>query len=167
MEIQRGRSADALGLADELVNIGDKLREGSEAPFARVLRSLAAYLNGERDESASLDAALRDLRAADAKHRLAYALTRAAEEDLRNGVADRAKERSSEALAIARALGQPSEIALAHIVLARAASAAGDDATLKRQLTDLATESLRGVSAEVREILESLLTGAGGRLDDR
>ena len=59
-----------------LVELGDKLREGSERPFAHALDALCHYALA--DDAAPLEAALEDLRAADAKHRLAYMLTRAA-----------------------------------------------------------------------------------------
>src|SRR5690606_39254598 len=74
---------DALGAADtlarELLRLGERLREGSELPFARVLSALVALGLGDDSSDEALTAALDALRDADAKHRLVYALTRAAE----------------------------------------------------------------------------------------
>ena len=73
IDLQRGRLEDARARGCELLALGDKLREGSEAPFARALDGLCDYAIDDRCER--LDGALADLRVADAKHRLAYVLT--------------------------------------------------------------------------------------------
>jgi DNA-binding SARP family transcriptional activator/pimeloyl-ACP methyl ester carboxylesterase/tetratricopeptide (TPR) repeat protein len=44
VELQRGGYAEAGRLCDELLAIGEKLREGSEAPFARALCALIRYI---------------------------------------------------------------------------------------------------------------------------
>jgi hypothetical protein len=93
------------------------------------------------------------LRTADAKHRLALTLTRAACLDLaarRHELADR---RAREALDAARALDRPSEVALALGVIARAASALGDGARALRAQKELEAHDLSYVSAEVRRWL--------------
>ena len=60
------------------------------------------------------------LRAADAKHRLAYTLTRAALLDVERDRPQNAIARASEALGYAEALDRATEIVLAHAALARA-----------------------------------------------
>jgi DNA-binding SARP family transcriptional activator/tetratricopeptide (TPR) repeat protein len=161
LELQRERCADACALSEELVTIGDKLREGSEAPFARALSALSHYAMGEEEALANLEQALEALEHADAKHRLAYALTRAADIDLRRGNAELARTRAAEALDVAGLLGRPSEIALAHVALARAASALSDHEGVKRHLDELGHERLGGVSAHVRRAVETLLAEDG------
>jgi hypothetical protein len=77
IDFQLGRFEDARERSRDLLALGDKLREGSEEPFARAMAALCEHAVG--DASDTLDAALADLRIADAKHRLAYILTRAAQ----------------------------------------------------------------------------------------
>jgi hypothetical protein len=124
IDFERGRLESALARCLTLVEIGEKLREGSEAPFARALESLCRYAID--DQGAGLDAALEELRAADAKHRLAYALTRAALLDVERGRANLAIERAREALGCAEALERSTDIVLAHVALAEAHRAAGN-----------------------------------------
>ena len=93
-------------------------REGSERPFARALDALCHYALA--DDPLPLDSALTELRAADAKQRLAYTLTRAALLDVERQRPDAAAARASEALGYAEALDRATEIVLAHAALARA-----------------------------------------------
>jgi DNA-binding SARP family transcriptional activator/tetratricopeptide (TPR) repeat protein len=124
IDLERGRLDSALSRCSALLEIGEKLREGSEAPFARALQGLCQYAMD--DEGAALEAALEDLRIADAKHRLAYVLTRAALLDVERGRTDLALERAGEALRCAEALERATDMLLAHVALAQAHRAAGD-----------------------------------------
>jgi DNA-binding SARP family transcriptional activator len=124
IEIERGRPQSARAHCAVLMELGEKLREGSERPFARALDALCEYAIA--DNPAPLEAALEDLRSADAKYRLAYILTRAALIDLERQRPQAAVERASEALACAEALDRATEIMLAHFVLARALHAVND-----------------------------------------
>jgi RecA/RadA recombinase len=116
--------------------LADKLREGSEGPFARTVTALARYGLGQAAEQ-ELEAGLHALRMADAKHRLAYALTHAALLDLRLQRPAQARERCLEALPIARLLDRPSETLLALTLLARAALDLGDRAEHQARLAEL------------------------------
>ena len=156
-EMQRRRYPDAIALSGDLVAIGEKLREGSERPTARALAALARYAAGEVDQSAVLESALEDLRLADAKHRLGFVLTRAALIDLDRDEVGLAQKRATEALWIAELLERPTEIALAHVALAKAAAAGGDDDALRRHIGALGDRSLRDVSAPVRQTIEEAL----------
>ncbi len=156
-EFQRGRYDDAAALSDDLVAIGEKLREGSEAPTARALAALARYAAGEINQSAVLETALEDLKLADAKHRLGYVLTRAALIDLDRNEAGLAQKRATEALWIAELLERPTEIALAHVALAKAAAAGGDEEALRHHIGALGDRSLRDVSVPVRQTIEEVL----------
>jgi len=124
IEIERGRPQSARAHCAVLMELGEKLREGSERPFARALDALCEYAMA--DKPAPLETALEDLRNADAKYRLAYILTRAALVDLERQRPQAAIERASEALACAEALDRATEIMLAHFALARALHAVND-----------------------------------------
>jgi len=116
IEFQRGRYEDALTYCRALVEIGDKLRVGSEGPFARALEALCEYaLNDTGDK---LEPALKDLRDVDAKYRLSYALTRAAQLDCERGRFEDASRRAQEALGYAELLNRMTEMALARAILA-------------------------------------------------
>jgi tetratricopeptide (TPR) repeat protein len=141
IEIERGRPDLARAYCGALVEIGEKLRDGSERPFAHALAGLCHYAIA--DETAPLDSALEDLRAADAKHRLAYTLTRAALLDVERQRPEAATARASEALAYAEALDRPTEVMLALVALARAREAAHDTAGRAKHAATLA--KLEGV----------------------
>jgi len=98
--------------------LGEKLREGSEKPYARAMLGLCNYAID--DEAEGLDAALADLRVADAKHRLAYILTQAALIDCERGRIGQAGDRAVEALEYATLLERPTEMLLARALLAHA-----------------------------------------------
>jgi len=124
LDFQRGRFAAAGERCDELLVLGDKLRGGSEEPFARAIMGLRTYALDDNAEA--LNAALGDLRAADAKHRLAYVLTRAAVLDCERGRAKLATERASEALGYATLLSRATEVLLANAVLSHQCNELGD-----------------------------------------
>jgi hypothetical protein len=151
---------ESLRLAFELEELGRKLREGSEAPFARALVALARHALGEAEASCALDAALEELRVVDAKLRLTYTLTRAAQVDLERGDSRSARGRAEEARRTIEALGRPTETLLAGLTLARACRQAGDEAETQRVLRGLKGAGLAGASAPARRELEEL---EGGR----
>src|SRR5690606_32259371 len=91
-------------LAEELDRLGTRLRDGSEAPFARALVALARHGLGEEAAVPALEQALDELRDVDAKYRLAYVLTRTAQIDLDRNDAETARRRAEEALQLARTL---------------------------------------------------------------
>ena len=124
IDIQRGRYKQAGERCLELKRIGEKLPEGSEAPFAHSLAGLCVY--AESGDFDPLDRALESLRIADAKFRLAYAQTRAALLDIEFGRFETAIERATEALSCATVLERPTETLLANAVLANAHRQLGD-----------------------------------------
>jgi hypothetical protein len=73
-----------------------------------------------------LDEALADVRVADAKHRLAYLLTRAAVIDCERGRQQSALARAEEALAYAELLERATETRIANAVLAHCYAAASE-----------------------------------------
>jgi DNA-binding SARP family transcriptional activator len=152
---QQGRWQEARQLADALVALGAKLREGSEAPFARALLALSDHALGDPHAARALDAAVEELRLSDAKLRLAYTLTRAARIDLLRGDAVRAQQRAHEARGTVAVLGRPSETLLAGVTMVRACREAGDAREAERVRQELEAGSFGGASAfAIRELAE-------------
>jgi DNA-binding SARP family transcriptional activator len=154
IDLQRGRVHEAKERCSDLLALGEKLRGGSEEPFARALLGLCTYALD--DDAAPLAAALDDLRIADAKHRLAYVLTRAALVDCERGRQEPAIERAAEALGYAQLLERATEALLASAVLAHCHRATGSESLA----TKFIQESQRlepDAAVWAREILAGLL----------
>ncbi len=156
---EQGAWTEARRLAVELDTLGEKLREGSEAPFARALLALSRHALGEPGAEADLDSALEELRAADAKLRLAYTLTRAARLDLGRGRPLPARRRAEEARGAAQALARPTETLLAGVTLARACRELADDEEAERLLEALRSRAAPGAADLARRELADLLGG--------
>jgi hypothetical protein len=154
---QQGSWDEALRLGSELEALAGKLRKGSEGPFARALVFLSRYALGAPGAGPALDAAIDELRVEDAKARLAYALTRAAQLDLERGDARRARARGEEARRMAAAVGRPTEELLAGVTLARACRASGEEAAARGIARELAAAGYAGAAAHARRELEALL----------
>lgn len=154
LELQRGRFEHARAHCDELLALGDKLRGGSEEPYARAMTGLCDYAID--DEAEGLDAALADLRVADAKHRLAYVLTRAAMIDCERGRAESATARATEALGYATLLERPTEMLLANAVLSRDCELAGNREGAARFAHEVERLSRGGAATWTRDILSRL-----------
>jgi len=145
IEFQQGRYEEAKVYCKTLETIGQKLRVGSEGPFAQALTALCDY--AINDDSEKLGAALESLRIVDAKHRLAYTLTRAAQLDYERGRLDDAERRATEALEYATLLHRATEMALARAILSRTSrdnnnpeAAAEHDAAIKElEMAGIAT----------------------------
>jgi tetratricopeptide (TPR) repeat protein len=158
IDLQRGRVREAKERCAELLALGEKLRGGSEEPFARALLGLCTYALD--DDAEPLAAALHDLRVADAKHRLAYVLTRAALVDCERRRHKHAIERASEALGYAQLLERATESLLASAVLSHCHRMTGAVALATR----FGQESARleaAAAAWVEEIVAGLLDTAG------
>jgi DNA-binding SARP family transcriptional activator len=136
IDLERGDYRTARDRCKDLIDIGTKLRFGSEGPFARALSAICTYAIDAQGDN--LESAFGDLREADAKHRLAYALTRAAMIDLERGQYKTAIERANESLENAGVLDRATDMLLAHVVLARAHQAIDDEAAFKRHAASIA-----------------------------
>lgn len=158
LDLQRGALKEAREHCAELRALGDKLRGGSEEPFARAMAGLCIY--AIEDKADGLEAALGDLRAADAKHRLTYILTRAAMIDCERGRVDSANKRATEALGYATLLDRATEMLLANAVLSRDCAAVGDRKGAARFAKKVESISAAGAAAWTRDIVERL-TGQG------
>ncbi len=143
--IQRGQFDEAQRRCAELLELGRRLREGSEAPFACALDGLCAY--ALTDDSTALEQALEDLRIADAKHRLAFVLTRAAFLDYERHRLEASLARATEALEYSELLQRPTETMLAHLVLGLALRASGQTAEADRHAAATAALEAAGVAA--------------------
>jgi hypothetical protein len=154
LDLQRGRPAQARERCEELLTLGDKLRGGSEEPFARAMAGLCAYAID--DEAEGLEAALADLRIADAKHRLAYILTRAALLDCERGRVDTATQRATEALGYATLLERATEMLLANAVLAHECSVTGDRKGAARFAKEVERVRALGAAAWTQDIAARL-----------
>ena len=160
---QQGDWAGARRLAVELDALGGKLREGSEAPFARALLALCRHALGEAGAEDALETALEELRGADAKLRLAYALTRAARLDLERCRPGPARVRAAEARGAAEALARPTEALLAKVTLVRACRELAEHSEAGRLLGELHAVAAVG-AAEIarREVADLLAEAARG-----
>jgi len=154
IDIERGRFEAARSRCDELLSIGVRLREGSEAPFARALQGLCVYAMD--DDAGPLATALEALRVADAKNRLAYTLTRAALIDLERGRLDEAIARATEALEYAAMLERTTEMALAHAVLGLAYSSSGNEARSAEHVSAIGKLEQSLIAAWARKHIDKL-----------
>ncbi len=152
LSLLRGEQERAAGYARELAVIGDKLREGSEAPVARALLALCHYRAGAADSLGTLEDAIVRLREVDAKQRLSFVLTQLALLELERGELERAQARTAEALELAEALEQASEVALARALLLRIARLQKNEAEVERHRKALT--QLRGYAHHVRTVVE-------------
>ena len=153
IEFQCGRYDAAREYCRNLQAIGEKIRVGSEAPFSRALGALCEF--ALHDSNENLEPSLDELRSVDAKHRLAYTLTRAAQIDCERGRHEDAARRAAEALEYATLLERPTEMILARAILSRASREAGDMKMAERHdlaITQLATGGVaRWASAYVQQ----------------
>jgi hypothetical protein len=160
IDFERGRIDSACARCAALVEIGDRLREGSEAPFAQALQALCRYARG--DDSGPMEAALQALRLADAKYRLAYILTRTALLDIDRGRPTEALARATEALECASVLDRATEMLLAHLALARAHRTLGEAAEYRRHAAAIADLADAPVAVWARQRAQTLATAAAG-----
>lgn len=154
LELQRGHRPQARERCAELLALGRKLREGSEEPFARAMLGLCDYAMDA--DPTGLEAGLGDLRVADAKHRLAYLLTRAALLDCERGQVHSAVERATEALGYATLLERPTEMLIANAVLSHARAARGDRKTAAGYAREVGRLASAGAAAWTGDICASL-----------
>jgi hypothetical protein len=159
---QQGDWAGARRLAVDLAGLGERLREGSEAPFARALLALSRRALDEPGAEEALESAIEELRRVDAKLRLAYTLTRAARLDLARERATTARERAREARAAAAALARPTETLLAGLTLWRACCDLGEPA--EGMLRELRASAAGAAEAARREL--ALLSGDVARAQE-
>jgi DNA-binding SARP family transcriptional activator len=158
IEIERGDYPAALRHSHTLMDIGSRLREGSEGPLAQALEQLCEYAIEGADRG--LDDALQALRQADAKHRLTVVLNRAAPLDISADRLDVAQARASEALQLSRLMVRPSETLQAHVNLAQALLR-HDDVQSADHLAAVREQAAGQVASWARQRAQQLLTARG------
>jgi tetratricopeptide (TPR) repeat protein len=151
VEMERGDYATAVQYAGNLVAIGERMRDGSERPFSHALQALCNAIRSGEEEECVLEPALHELRAADAKQRLAFLLNRAAIQYLQRGDLQKANACASEALQLAHIMERPSELLQAYITLEH----------VHRRNRDLAPDSVRN------HIEQLAAAGVAGWVKDR
>ncbi|PXX99340.1 hypothetical protein [Halomonas sp. LBP4] len=155
IDVECSRFAAARSRCATLMEIGERLRDGSEAPFARAAEALCRYAID--DDPSPLEESLPALRHADAKHRLSYLLAHAALLDIERGRPTAAMPRAGEALAHAQTLERATEQLLAHYVLAEAHRAAGDTVARRRHAAAMAELERAPVARWARHRVADLL----------
>ncbi|MGB8330892.1 MAG: AAA family ATPase [Polyangiales bacterium] len=158
VSIVRQDQDGACAYAKELAVIGEKLREGSERPLGRAMLALCQYRKNGADYRLVLDDAIQSLRDVDAKQRLAFVLTQVASIESERGQLDTAAARAEEAVELAGVLEQPSEVALARVVLLRIARVRRDGAAMREQGEKL--RQLTGYSKHVAAMVERELAAS-------
>ncbi|TNE86095.1 MAG: hypothetical protein EP330_23330 [Deltaproteobacteria bacterium] len=135
--LHQGRPLEAEMLALDLVRIGDRIREGSEAAFARVLLGLARLAGGDARAFPEVAEGIDALELADARSRVGYSQTRLAGHALAMGRAEEAAVRAQAGLDAALLLRRPSEEVFARVQLAKVAMARGDRDAVEAQRVSL------------------------------
>jgi DNA-binding SARP family transcriptional activator/tetratricopeptide (TPR) repeat protein len=162
-DLHEGRYGQATAQCEELLAIGERLREGSEAPFARTLCALSRCAASDEADSTEFEARLSELRAADSKQRLVVALTTAAAIALDKGEPERAGRWAAEARELAQALGRRTDAVVALALLARSAQARGDDAAHSAHTEELGTLLGPDVAAHAVRLARGIAGAASGR----
>ena len=135
IEIEKGDYQAAAIRCKTLLSLGEKLRQGSEGPFAHAIEALCEYALNENDNG--IESALQELRDVDAKQRLAYLLNRSSQLDLQAGRIETAVERANEALQNAEILDRASEIIMARMVLVEACQRQHDPTNCRKHVQAL------------------------------
>jgi DNA-binding SARP family transcriptional activator/tetratricopeptide (TPR) repeat protein len=169
LALEQGDVQSARALCPLLLELAMKMGEGSERPIAEALESLARVLQGDGTAEDALELALGRVRDADAKAMLATALNFAAEHDLLRGRFERARERASEALVAAQAVGRNNQVAIARATLARLAMRTSERKNAQAQLDPLRAdlEVPFALSAYARNAVERALRECDGPLPER
>ncbi|MDO3720709.1 AAA family ATPase [Marinobacter sp. chi1] len=155
LEYESGNYVAASACCEELLQLGEKLPEGSEAPFARCFAALCQIALGGSD--VGLNEAIEQLRQADAKFRLAYVLTRSAFQSIERGDCASASARGQEALGYANLLDRPTERTLANAVLAYCLAQKGDMDASKSHRDAALSETPHAVAQWALERIEQLI----------
>ncbi|MCA0043460.1 ATP-binding protein [Celeribacter litoreus] len=142
--LERDLPPSAIAFAEDLRTLADKIGEGAMAPLAETFLALA------HDDSEALDVALISLERADDKFHLAYALNLAAEKEARQGNRSRAVELATRAYAVADAIDNSNERALAQAQAHLLGETVGDPKAVLEWPSDASSPAF---TARVRHIL--------------
>lgn len=156
LELAREQYQAALALCGELTSTAERLRGGSEVPFARTLEALVRLRCGLDSSLESFDEQYAELAAQDAKQRCAFLSAEAAHFAAISGDHMYALRRAQEALQLASAVERASESALALSVIVRAQHATGSP-SLQESCAALCACLDRPISAFARRRAEAAL----------
>ncbi len=162
LEIARKRYGEVKAICGEMLLLAEKMRHGSELPYASALDALCRCANGEADAMAGLETALGALRIADTKQRLAEICIAAAGLLLERGDLNIAKRLAEEALSAAELLNRPSDMAASLALLCRIARAGKDARGAKAFAIQLGGLDLAQLSASAKKAVETALAADGG-----
>jgi hypothetical protein len=154
LELARGRLAETLSISQEMLDLAEKMRHGSELPFARALNALCRCALGDEAAMPEFDRAIDALRLADTKQRLALIAMAAANHCLARDQRERGIRLAEEALAAATLLSRPSDMAMALAILARLSY------KQKAYLNRLGELDLSTLAAPAREAVKAAMSGA-------
>lgn len=161
VQIEQQDYRAALRYGEALLDIGEKLSEGSEGPFARALNALCLY--ALEDDDRDLEASFEQLRQADAKQRLAYLLNRAAQLSATRQHWSQVIRYGEEALALAKTMHRRSEVVLALRQLAEAHEQLGQSSLVEQCLDQLHLNLKKAVAhwarAPAQQLLEQKVEG--------
>ncbi|NEP16953.1 MAG: AAA family ATPase [Leptolyngbya sp. SIO4C1] len=127
----------ALSYCDELTAVAAQMGEGSEASHAAALDALIHYWLGTPSAEERLARSQQTLAQIDSPRMVAYSQTMAARFDLQQGWVKQAAERAEAALAAAKIVNNPSEMALAWAVIIQASLQQGNHSCAARHLASL------------------------------
>jgi DNA-binding SARP family transcriptional activator/tetratricopeptide (TPR) repeat protein len=159
LELVRRDYARALSFGEELAQLGERLREGSEAPYARALLALLRCACDPEQARAQLEEALHAQSITDDKRRRALLLVRVGQLEQAQGSWKRCHALASEALALAESMERPSDAVLALALLVDA-EREGASATLPERAATLRERLLHPLSAEARAAAQAALARA-------
>jgi ATP/maltotriose-dependent transcriptional regulator MalT len=140
-----------------LLEIGVKMREGSEAPAARALVAVSEYAAGDESARTRVEEAANELRLADAKQRLSYVLLATVQIDLERGRPKAARGNVEEAIELSRVIRHRSYEAWARALAVRVARALGEEEWLESQLSILREQGTKCLASYARAAVESVL----------
>jgi hypothetical protein len=159
LELVRHDYARALALGEELVRLGERLREGSEAPYARALLWLVRYAREPEQARDGLEEALRAQSVSDDKRRRALLLVRTGQLEHARSDWTRCRARAREALELAESMERASDAALALALLVDVERESGDQ-TLSERSAALREKLQQPLSAEARAAAQAALARA-------
>jgi prophage DNA circulation protein len=133
MEIEDENWTAARELCHEMRQLAEKIRPGSEQPFAEAFQAICRHVAQPCADMEAFDRAMQALRVADSKHRLAFAAVVAADVFLKQGAVARARQLAQEALEASRVLNRVNGQVGALAVLVEAAARNGEDAQAWRE----------------------------------
>jgi hypothetical protein len=139
MKLEHGAHNDVRRLASSIVAAAQKMGD-SVAPFANVIREVSSLRQADGDPRAAFFQGLDELRLADDKRHLCYALNEVALLFLDRCCGETASAYATEALQAAEALDSSTEMIVANAMLIESPFAAGD-----AQRAEHLASSLRGL----------------------